>query len=91
MTVGKQAFYQRLNRCLVVSSLSNSKLGRMGMNGLGDLTVLSSIAITDHAGFHGSMNFQFQLHLAASCVITAVLDWLLFGLLYSFRPLSHFL
>lgn len=63
----------------------------MGMNGPGDLMVLSSIAIKDHAGFHASMNFQFHPHPAASCVLTAVLDWLLFGLLYSFRPLSHFL
>lgn len=46
----------------------------MGMNGLGDLMVLTSIVITDHVGFHGSMNFQFQPHLAASCVLTAVLD-----------------
>lgn len=63
----------------------------MGMDGLGDLMVFRSTAITDHAEFHGSMNFQFQPHLAASCVLTAVLDLLLFGLLYSFHPLFHFL
>lgn len=57
MAVGKQAFCQRLRRYLVVSRLSSSKLGRMGMDGLGDLMVFCSIAITDHAGFHGSMNF----------------------------------
>lgn len=67
MAVGKLAFYQRPDRCLVVSRLSSSKLDRMGM-------VLCPIAITDRAGICGSMNSQLQPHLAASCVLTAVLD-----------------
>lgn len=57
---------------------------QVGMDGLGDVMMCSSIAITDYAGFPESMNFQFQPHLAANCVLPAVLDWLLFGLLYPF-------
>jgi len=56
------------------------------MGGLGGLAVCSFITITDHAGSPGSMNFQFQPHLAASCVLPSVLGWSLFGLLYPFPP-----